>query len=141
MKKNQLHILLIEDDIDDQLFFKTALNELNISANLTTIKDGEELMNYLYRSSDTLPDIIFLDLNMPRKNGFEVLVEISGIEILKNIPLAVLSTSFPQDKNYEKGMMELLFSLGADVFIRKPNHPDELKQVILNALNMVKENT
>ena len=64
-------ILLAEDDRDDCLFFKEALEELPVSATLTTVNDGVELMQLLSFPSGELPDILFLDLSMPRKTGFE----------------------------------------------------------------------
>lgn len=136
-----LNILLADDNLDDHFFFERALKELKISVNLKTVRDGEELMNYLYRSSEQLPDIIFLDLNMNCKNGFECLVEIKETENLKDISIVILSTSIPQDKNYELGMISNLFKLGASVFICKPNEPGQLKQAISHALSMVKEDT
>jgi CheY-like chemotaxis protein len=103
--------------------------------------DGEQLMNYLAEHSKELPDILFLDLNMPRKNGFESLVEIRGIENFNELPIVILSTSFPQDKDYEMGMIKQLFNLGACVFIRKPKDPKELTQLISQAVYLATENT
>ena len=135
-----MNILLAEDDIDDHTFFEKAVKESNESANITIVRDGEELMKYLINSKQ-LPDILFLDLNMPRKNGFECLVEIMEDENLQDLPIVILTTSFPQDKNYELGMISHLFKLGVNVFIRKPNNFGQLKHVILQALSLATENT
>lgn len=134
-----MNILLAEDDKDDIYLFEKAVKELEISVNLTTVKDGEELMKYLSENLKQLPNILFLDLNMPRKNGFECLVEIGENEKLKDLSVIILSTSFSQDKNYELGMISHLFKLEARVFIRKPNDFALLKQVILHALTMTTE--
>ena len=135
------HILLADDDKADHILFEKAFKDLNVPPNITIVNDGEELIKYLTKHSEQLPDIIFLDLNMPRKNGFESLVEIREIEKLKDLPIVIFSTSFPQDKNYELGMISNLFKLGANVFIRKPNNFEQLKHVILQALSLATENT
>jgi CheY-like chemotaxis protein len=137
--KQPLNILLADDDKDDRLFFEKALAEIPIATHLTTVNDGEELMDYLEKNIDNLPDVIFLDLNMPRKNGYESLVEISENENLKDIAVVILSTSFPQDRNYELGTIRHLFKLKARVFIRKPRDFALLKQVILHAIAMTTE--
>jgi len=134
-------ILLADDDRADHMLFEKAFKELNEPPNITIVNDGEDLIKYLTKHSEQLPDIIFLDLNMPRKNGFESLVEIREIEKLKDLPIVIFSTSFPQDKNYELGMISNLFKLGANVFIRKPNNFEQLKHVILQALPLATENT
>src|ERR1035437_8738242 len=135
-----INILLADDDTDDRSFFEKALKEVAISTNLKTANDGELLMKYLADNLKQLPNILFLDLNMPRKNGFECLVEISENEKLKDLSVIILSTSFPQDRNYELGMISYLFKIKARVFIRKSNDFALLKQVILHALTMTAEN-
>src|ERR1035437_7067184 len=143
MKPKQQHaplnILLADDDTDDRLLFAKALNEISIATHLTTVHDGEQLMNYLSENSDNLPHVLFLDLNMPRKNGFECLCEINENEKLKDLSVIILSTSYPQDKSYELGMISNLFKLGARVYIRKPSDFAQLKQTIQYALPMALE--
>ena len=134
-----INILLADDDIDDRSFFEKALKEVAISTPLTTVNDGEQLMKYLADNSEQLPNILFLDLNMPRKNGFECLVEISENESLKDLSVIIFSTSYPQDKSYELGMISNLFKLGARVYIRKPTDFNQLKQLIDHSLRMVVE--
>ena len=73
MNKKNLNILLADDDTDDCIFFKEALDELLIKTNLRTMHDGEQLMIYLGGTSRELMDVLFLDINIPRKNGFECL--------------------------------------------------------------------
>ena len=129
-----LSILLADDDTDDRYFFAKALKEITIDTHLTTLNDGEELMDYLYANVQNLPDVLFLDLSMPRKSGFECLAEIKEDPRLKDLPIVMFSTSFPRDKTYEQGMIKMLFSIGAWEFIRKPDDFETLKTVVKNAL-------
>lgn len=123
-------ILLADDDIDDCFFFNKALKELPLSTHLTTVHDGESLMKYLEKNSNNFPNILFLDLSMPRKTGFECLCEIKGNEKYKHIPVVMISTSFPSNNEYEKGMMETLKTIGAQNYIRKPGDFGLLKETI-----------
>ena len=132
-----INVLLADDDIDDRFFFDKALNEISQSTKLTTVGNGEELMNYLSRNLDNLPDILFLDLNMPCKNGFECLYELKDNEKLKSIPVIIFSTFFPGDHNYEQGIIETLKRIGAKDYIRKPEDFASLKEVINNTLTHI----
>ena len=125
-----LKILLADDDIDDCFFFNKTLNEIPLSTNLTTVNDGEELMSYLHKNDKNLPDILFLDLSMPRKTGFECLSEIKEDKELKDIAVVMFSTSFPSNYNYEQHMIETLKGMGAQDYIRKPGDFALLKELI-----------
>ena len=72
MNTKQMNILLADDDIDDRNFFKDALKALPLTTSLSTVNDGDELMNYLLANTEQLPHVLFLDINMPAKNGFEL---------------------------------------------------------------------
>ena len=133
MKSKQLNILLADDDADDCRFFKSALEKLTLSTHLTTVNDGEQLMQLLTNEKSELPDVIFLDLNMPRKNGTECLSEIMHNEKLKLLPVVIFSTS------YARETMEMLFKSGAHVYIRKPGNFEQLQEVIHHALPLVTE--
>src|SRR5450759_3766148 len=98
MNLKQLNILLADDDTDDCFFFDKALRETPIATHLTIVHDGEQLMDYLSKNSEHLPDVLFLDLSMPRKTGFECLSEIKENKKLKDLPVVMFSTSFPQDR-------------------------------------------
>ena len=98
MNDKHLNILLADDDIDDCKFFSDALDALPVSTNLKTLNDGEQLMNYLFENSDSLPDVVFLDINMPRKNGLDCLLEIKTNSKLKDLPVVILSTSNSEEK-------------------------------------------
>jgi CheY-like chemotaxis protein len=134
MAKKQLNILLADDDNDDCAFFEAALTALNLETQLKTVNDGEALMTYLSKNIHQLPDVLFLDLNMPRKNGFECLTELKENIQLKDIPIVIFSTSFP------KAIIDKVFKMGANLYIRKPGDFAQLKQVIHNALPIATEN-
>ncbi len=134
MKPTPFNILLADDDPDDCIFFKEALEELSIRSSLETVSDGEQLMNLLSANSTELPDILFLDLNMPRKTGLECLTEIKVDDKLKKLPVVIYSTSL----NHE--VVNLLYENGANRYIRKPGSFTQLKKLILEALNIIREN-
>ena len=100
-------IFLADDDADDRLFFEDALEQINIPSQLTTANDGLELMNNLESLIEPPPpDVIFLDLNMPRKNGHQCLEEIRNTPKLKDITVVIFSTTSnidSVDKTYELG--------------------------------------
>jgi CheY-like chemotaxis protein len=135
-----LNILLADDDADDRSFFENALKEIPIDTRLTTVNDGEQLMDYLSKNTEQLPDVLFLDLSMPRKGGFECLTEMKDNINLKDIPVVMFSTSYTQDFNYELGMIGVLYKLGVQDYIRKPGTIAELKELILHSLcKVIKE--
>ena len=134
-----LHILLADDDTDDCLFFEKALKEINIESHITMVHDGEELMDYLSKNSDHLPDMLFLDLSMPRKTGFECLSEIKENEKLNNLPVIVFTTSFARGIDFEQSLINTLSKLGAQEYIRKPGDFEQLKQIIHKALSLLLE--
>ena len=129
MNSDPLSILLADDDADDCIFFKEAVEELFLSTQLLTMPDGEQLMQYLNHETNKLPDILFLDLNMPRKNGFECLSEIKLNPKLKQLPVIVFSTSFEQE------VVNLLYKNGAQYFIRKPSEFSQFKKIIHQAIS------
>jgi CheY-like chemotaxis protein len=112
--EDPVKVTLADDDKDDQEIFGEALNETNIPNELTTVNSGAELMEHLKDESTPNPDIIFMDINMPVKNGKEVLSEIKADENLKDIPTVILSTSaHPKD-------VEEAFEAGANLYVPKP---------------------
>jgi CheY-like chemotaxis protein len=124
VKLKPLNILLADDDTDDCSFFKEAVEELLLSTQLTAVNDGEQLMQLLTNETNELPDVLFLDLNMPRKNGFECLSEIKGNQKLRQLPVIIFSTSFEQE------VVNLLYKNGAQYFIRKPSEFSQFKKII-----------
>ena len=128
MSLTQLNILLADDDADDCLFFTEALTGSPLSTHLTTVPDGEHLMQLLSNEKYELPDVLFLDLNMPRKNGFEGLSEIKLNSKLNKLSVVVFSTSFEQE------VVNQLYQNGAQYFIRKPSEFSQFKKIIQQTL-------
>lgn len=118
-----LNILLADDDKDDRFFFNEALKQLPIATRLTTVENGEKLMDLLSKNSEHLPDVLFLDLNMPRKNGNECLIEIKRNEKLKHLPVIIYSTSL------HELVADELYKNGEDYYIKKTDL-SELKKVL-----------
>ena len=133
MNLKQLNILLADDDADDCLFFKEAIAGLQPATNFIAVHDGEQLMHLLGNDTNQLPHILFLDLNMPRKNGFECLTEIKQNEKLNDMPVVIFSTSFEQE------VVNLLYNKGAQYFIRKPPEFIQFKNIILHTLALIKQ--
>jgi CheY-like chemotaxis protein len=124
MENGLIYVLLADDDEDDRLIFREAFGEIKIKTTVKTVNDGVELMDYLNRNRDELPHILFLDLNMPRKNGLDCLSEIKRINSLKDIPVAIYSTSASEEE------IEDTFVKGANVYIKKPNDFGTLKKIL-----------
>ena len=131
MNLKHLDILLADDDTDDCLFFKEAVEAMPISTHLTAVHDGEQLMQLLTSETGKLPHLLFLDINMPRKNGFECLSEIKQNKKLKDLPVVIFSTSFEQE------VVNLLYDNGAQFFIRKPSEFTLFKKIILHTLTLI----
>jgi len=125
---NNQYILLAEDDPDDCMLFEQAFNEVNnVFLSLKVVNDGAELMNFL-EDTTSLPKLIFLDLNMPVKNGYECLLELKGDDRLKNIPVIIYSTSgSPSD-------IEKTSSAKAHLYITKAKSFTHLKKIIHKVL-------
>lgn len=132
-----INILLADDDLDDRYFFEKALKEIPVTSQLITVNNGEQLMDYLIKNSGPLPDVIFLDLSMPRKTGFECLSEIKENEKLKALKIIMFTTSFTRGFELEENLRGTLIKMGALDYIRKPGEFEELKQVIKHALENI----
>lgn len=128
MNNKPLHILLADDDESDRLLFIEAFLELKIETIVHTVNSGIELMEWLNMENVHLPHLLFLDLNMPRKNGLQCLKEIRSNKKLKDISIAIYSTS-----DSEKDIEETFLN-GANVYITKPFDFNLLKQVLEKAV-------
>lgn len=120
------NIFLTDDDTDDCMLFSEALQEIysDKEAKLTITNDGVKLMQVLEETVPPPPEVIFLDLNMPRKNGFECLQEIRKTPKLKGIPVVIFSTSSNND------IIDKTYLHGANYFICKPQSYSLLKKTI-----------
>ena len=123
-------ITLADDDVDDRLFSEDAFDELKINTSVSTCNDGVELMEYLTNPETILPNILFLDLNMPRKNGFECLLEIRADKKFDDIAIAIYSTSSSEDD------IENTFVHGANIYIKKPSDFNTLKKVLSEVVTL-----
>lgn len=123
-------IFLAEDDEDDFILFREVLNEYKETIRLNWLRDGEELMNDLKENIAELPDMIFLDINMPRKNGFECLTEIRQNENLKQLPVIIFSTS------NDPALISWMYNAGANLYLNKPTDFKGLKDNIQKAIAM-----
>jgi CheY-like chemotaxis protein len=130
MTADYITICLADDDEDDRLFFTDAFDELRINTRVKTFKDGVELMNYLNHADSILPNVLFLDLNMPKKNGVECLLEIKKNEKFNDIAIAIYSTSSTEEH------IEETFVNGANIYIKKPNDFENLKKILSEVVTM-----
>ena len=119
--RTPISILMADDDADDRMFAKEALEEARLANDLHFVEDGEELMDYLHHrgkyadlNGSPNPGLILLDLNMPKKDGREVLMGIKADPDLRRIPIVVLTTS-----QAEEDVLRT-YDLGANSFITKP---------------------
>lgn len=131
MISQNITVLLADDDKDDCLLFKDALEELPVSADLTIVYNGEELIEELINKGNKLPDVLFLDLNMPRKNGFVALGEIKRNPKLENLPVVIFSTSSDMEA------VKNTYRDAAHYYISKPVDFSHLKKVIYEALTLI----
>lgn len=124
MNSDYINIALADDDSDDRLFFTDAFDELKIKSKVLLFKDGIELMEYLNDTNNALPNLLFLDLNMPKKSGLECLKDIKATSRLSDMVIAIYSTSASEED------IENTFVKGANVYIKKPNDFEKLKKVL-----------
>ena len=119
-------VLMADDDADDCMLAKDAFEETKAQGTFLCVEDGDELLNYLFTSVEdraeelrSLPALILLDLNMPRKDGRQALSEIKSVPAFRDIPVVVLTTSREET--------DIVFSreMGAESFITKPNRFDQ----------------
>jgi len=123
-----MDILLVEDDAGDIDLTKEALEESKLQMSLNVVRDGVEAIAYLRREGEytqaTRPDLILLDLNLPRLNGHEVLQEIKNDDKLKAIPIVVLSTSDTHED------IRSSYNLGANCYIKKTLDMDKFIEIV-----------
>jgi CheY-like chemotaxis protein len=126
-------ILLIDDDSDDRVLFSEAMHEVSPEAICLTEADGRKALSDLYDSSEELPDVIFLDINMPRISGWECLDKIKSEESTRDIPVIMFSTSSHQ-KDIERACR-----CGAACLLTKPADYEELKESLVNIVSTLHE--
>ncbi|REL29126.1 response regulator [Rhodohalobacter sp. SW132] len=123
-----VHILLVEDNEGDIFLIREAFEEARVINTITTVKDGEKAIDYLERKNEyadvTEPDLILLDVNLPRKNGHEVLAHIKNSEDLKHIPVVMLTTSSAEQD------IVMSYKNHANCYITKPVEVDDFLNTI-----------
>jgi len=133
VKNKKLHILLVEDNPNDVIITERSLKKGQIKTELSVARDGEEALDFLYQQGHfagaSRPDLILLDLNLPKKNGQEVLAEIKKDQHLRRIPVIVLTVS-----KYEKDMVKA-YDSGAAGYITKPPSSGEFLKIINTVLD------
>ena len=133
-QKAILRVLLTDDDEDDRFIFKEIMDEMDLEIDLDLVNDGKQLMDYLSTNVNLLPNIIFLDLNMPNMSGLECLKEIRSHDKFNNISIAIYSTS-----TSEKDIDDT-FHHGANIYITKPAAYSDLKKALKKSLSAVRLN-
>lgn len=129
--KENMRILLTDDDADDREFFADAVADIHLNFPVEFCENGLELLNRLYNKELSIPDIIFLDLNMPIMSGFESLQQIRDDAKFKDIPIiAIYSTSATEDG------IKNTFGLGANAYIVKPTDFNDLKKLLKKVIEM-----
>lgn len=122
-----LRICLIDDDPDHVLIISRAIRELGEESTVHAASDGDEAMEWL-RSSESLPDLILLDINMPGMSGFDVLEAVKADQRLKTVPVVMLTSS---DASSD---IARAYELGASGYISKPSYFHDLRAVLGNTL-------
>jgi CheY-like chemotaxis protein len=124
----QVEILLVEDNPADVRLVREALKESKILNKLSVVEDGVEAMEFLRKkgkyASSIRPDLILLDLNLPRKNGREVLAEVKSDDNLKRIPVVIMTVS-----DDEKDIL-LTYNSHANCYIKKPLNFDQFNKMV-----------
>jgi CheY-like chemotaxis protein len=128
-----IEVLLVEDNPGDAQLTRIALEDSKISIHLNVVEDGVEAMAFLRKQEKYVkaahPDMVLLDLNLPRKDGREVLAEIKGDENLKRIPVVVLTTS-----QAEEDILKA-YNLAANCYITKPVDFDQFVKIVQSIEN------
>lgn len=130
MREDYTYVVLADDDEDDRLFFVEAFEELKMQTRVGIYKDGVALMDALNMSDAKLPNILFLDLNMPKKSGLECLKEIKSNLRFKDIAIAIYSTSASEED------IENTFVWGANIYIKKPSSFNTLKKILSDVVTI-----
>lgn len=123
-----INVLLVEDNPGDARLTLMAMKDCKLNIQVDTVIDGEQAMSFLRKegrfAESTRPDLILLDLNLPKKNGFEVLREVKEDDELRRIPVAVLTTSKAEEDILRS------YNLHANCFISKPIDFDQFTKVV-----------
>ncbi len=131
-RKKSCQILIAEDDPDDQILLREAFEFNGVVESLCFVEDGEAAIHFLttkLRENAALPELIILDLNLPKKDGREVLQELKNNTVLRVIPVIILTTSSAREEIVN------LYQMGANSYIVKPYTFTELVEISRNIIN------
>lgn len=117
-----LNVLLVDDDSEESYLFNEALEHAHLNIHLSRATDGNDLIHYLL--TQHTPDLVFMDINMPYKDGLEALTEIRSYPQFRNLPLVIYSTT----KN--EASINACYEKGANLFVIKPDDFDEMMNVV-----------
>lgn len=123
------NVFLIDDDADDQDIFIQALHTIDKNIAVQSAKDGQDALDKIQAKDFIIPDLIFLDLNMPRINGRQFLTAVKKIESCKHVPVIIYSTSSQETHMGETN------ALGAALFLIKPSKFSDLKTMLAKLLS------
>ncbi len=129
MTSKPIYVMLADDSPDEHFLFIHTVKGIDKSISVATAMNGEDLLDKLGKAQE-LPDLIFLDINMPLKNGKESLSDIRKDKRLCDVPVVIYSTSD------EKSDIEETFALGADMYLKKPQDFLELEDILKAVLNL-----
>lgn len=128
MPARPVDILLVEDDPGDELMTREAFEEHNIGSTLHVARDGQEALDFLFRQGDhqdaPRPDLVLLDLNLPKYNGRQILAKIRADDELSDMPVVILSTSSAEDDVLSS------YRLFANAYVTKPADLDQYTSAI-----------
>jgi len=127
-----LHVLFVDDDSDESYLFNEALEQAGLNIKLSRAKDGNDLLSFL--KTEPLPDIVFIDLNMPYKDGLEALIEIRKDPQFEKLPLVIYSTT--QNTSH----IDSSYKHGASLFVIKPNTFNGMVEIVKKVCTIDWEN-
>jgi CheY-like chemotaxis protein len=125
-----MHVIIIDDDLEDSELFREAVNEINSSIKISHVQDGKEALQHLQQLLPVVPDFIFLDINMPVMNGRETLIQIKKIPRVKDIRVVMYSTTS------DTAEIKTYYQLGAYDFLIKPHNFKKLVEALESILTM-----
>ena len=124
----RIHILLAEDNLGDIILIREAFAERNLIDRISVVKDGKQALDFIYKdgkyANEETPDLIILDINLPKINGLDVLKEIKGTQDIKRIPVIMLTSSSSQKDINES------YDYCANCFLTKPDDVDDFLKAI-----------
>lgn len=128
---NPFRILLVDDDADDREIFCDTMIDIDSTTSCTTAFDGFDAFEVLYKSTNTLPDVIFLDLNLPRLSGKQFLSQLREHPVFKTIPVVIYTTSRSLKD------MDDTRAMGAIEFLTKPTRSKDLTMALSNIMEQL----